>query len=502
MPSFSTINLALQAILTQQKALEVVEHNVANSATPGYHRQEAILRAGPSQGAPGLNASSMSALVGTGVVLNQVKRYSMEFVDGRYRAQLSETKKYELEQQFVQQVEGAMGELEDSGLNAKLDEFWAAWKAGGTAPSDLTRRADLLEKAKSLASGVSGRAEALFDLQRDQNLAIIQRVEEVNQLAGQIAKINAEIGRYQSPGTQANDFLDESDRLLDRLSEIAGAKVYIEDNGQAMVSIGGHVLVQGTSTHTLVTRPESTNFNLVDVYWEDGQPLMVANGDSTLSSGELAGLREVRDSIIPEQKRMLDDFATQLAVAVNAIHSTGYGLGESVVYDPLNPPAGQLRNFYTILDVNNPALSLRVNADLEDVSKIAFSRIEVPAGAVAGDVLSAAAGDGTVAEEIFRLQTTAQTFPDGTVDTLNHFNTMRASDLGLEVKRITTLATQHKNLYEVLNEQRESVSGVSLDEEAANMLKFQRSYQAAVRLMTAVDEMMQQVVTSLGLVGR
>jgi len=503
MPSFSSIHLALSAILTQQQALEVTSHNVANSATAGYHRQEAIMVAGPTQGATGLNSSAINSMVGTGVVLSQVKRYSMEFVDSRYRSELAESKRYAIEKEFIQQVESSMAELDDAGLNAKLDAFWNAWKEGSTNPEDLTIRSNLMEQSKSLADAFNNRVESLFALQNDENLAIVQRVEEINQIAEKIAKINGEIGNYTASGTQANDFLDETDRLLDRLSEIAGAKIFIEDNGQAMVSIGGHVLVQGTSTHELVTTPKSTNYNLVDVYWGDGQPLLVSGGTSTLRSGELAGLWEARDVTIPDQKRRLDNLATQLASAVNSIHQTGYGLNESIVFDPANPPTGAGRDFFTISDVNNPALSLRINSTLADnVSLIGFSQIDVPTGAVAGDTLTAASGDGRIAEAIFNLQTSKQTFADGIQDTFNNYNSMRMSDLGLEVSRVSTLATQHENLYEVLNEQRESVNGVSLDEEAAHMLEYQRSYQAAVRLMTAIDEMLEQIVTSLGLVGR
>jgi flagellar hook-associated protein 1 len=502
MPSFSSIHLALQAILTHQQAMEVVEHNVANSATPGYHRQEAVLRAGPPQGSPGLYASTISGMVGTGVMLDEVRRYSMEFVDNRYRGELAESKRWDIEKEYLTQIEGAMDETGSEGLNAKLDEFWSGWKAASTSPEDLTVRSDLLERAKNLAEALNGRVERLNALQTDKNLAMIQRVDEINQLSTEIAQLNNEIGKYKAPGTQANDFQDQLDQKLERLSEIAGAKVYFENNGQAMVSIGGHVLVQGITAHKLNTTPEPTNYNLVNIYWEDGQTLLEAGGISTLTSGELAGLAEGRDVTIPEQKRRLDNLATELADSVNTLHRTGYGLNESITYDPANPPAGAQRDFFTISDPLNPALSLRVNGSLEDVSLISLSSIQVPAGAVAGTTLTAASGDGTLAEKIFNLQTSSVTFPDGTADTFNHYNNMRVSALGLTVSKVNGLSTQHNNLLEVLNQQRESVNGVSLDEEAANMLKYQRSYQAAVRLMTTVDEMMDRIINGLGIVGR
>ena len=413
----------------------------------------------------------------------------------RFRNELAETSRYEIEKQFLLQMEGAMAETGEAGLNAQLDAFWAAWKAGSTTPEELIIRADLLEKAKSLAGAFNTRVENLLAIQSDKNLAIIQRVDEINMLAEQIGRLNVKIGIYSSPGTQANDFLDERDIYIDRLAEIAGAKVYIENNGHAMVSIGGHVLVQGSSTHRLVTTPEPTNFNLATITWEDGL-------DFILQSGELAGLLDARDVVVVEQKQRLDYLAEQIAAQINNVHNGGYGLNESIIYDSLNPPIGAQRDFFTITDPLNPALSLSVNIALQDLSLIAFSQIDVPPGAVDGDTLTAASGDSRVAEAIFNLQNAAITYGDGKVDTFNHYNTMQVSQLGLKVRQVVTLATQHENLLQVLAEQRESVNGVSLDEEAANLIKYQRSYQAAIRLMTAVDEMLDRIINNLGLVGR
>ena len=514
MSSFSGVHLALQALLTQQQALEVVGHNVANVNTEGYHRQEAVLRAGPTQGAVSLYSSTLSGQVGTGVILQSVRRYSLEFTDTRYRQEAAETSRWEIEKNYLSQLEAALAETSKDGLGTILDEFWSGWKAASTDPEDLTVRADLLEKAKDLANAFNNRVQSINDLRNDQNLSIIQRVNEVNELADQVARLNGEIGRYSSAGTQANDFLDEQDLYLDRLAEITGAKITYEDNGQVMVSIGGHVLVQGTSTHDLVAEPEATNYNLVDIYWSDGQPLMQANGVTTLTSGELAGLQHSRDVVSLEQINKLNTLAENLVDQVNTLHSSGYGLTDTVTYDPSGTPQviGPNREFFTTssptYDPNNPALSITVNSELEDVSKIALSQTAVipdPPPTVLTTGIEIATGDGSIAEAIFNLQNEAISFDDGTTtvtDTFNNYNTMRVADLGLSVNHSNTMFSQHTNLLTVLNEQRESVSGVNLDEEAANLVKYQQAYNAALRLMSIVDEMLDKVVNGLGLVGR
>ena len=111
-------------------------------------------------------------------------------------------------------------------------------------------------------------------------------------------------------------------------------KLHLKINGQVMVSIGGHVLVQGTSTHELVTEPEATNYNLVDIYWEDGQALMQANGVNNITSGELAGLQHSRDVVSLEQIEQLNNLALNMIDQVNTLHSSGYGLNDTVTYDP------------------------------------------------------------------------------------------------------------------------------------------------------------------------
>ncbi|MBI9044043.1 MAG: flagellar hook-associated protein FlgK [Anaerolineaceae bacterium] len=509
MSSFSGIHLALQALLTQQHGLEVTSHNVANSGTEGYHRQEAIFRAGPPQGAPGLASATFAGQVGTGVFVDNVKRYSSELTDMRYRRELADTRQYEVQSEYLLQVEGAMAETGEDGLSAILDSFWNGWSYVSTHPDDTTRRTNLLEDAKNLTRGLSGRVERLNDLRRDQNMAIIQRVDEINEIAAQVARLNIEIGRFSGPNTSPNDFLDEQDLYLDRLSEIAGVKVSHENTGQVMVSIGGHVLVHGPTAHVINYSPEPTNFNLVDMEWEDGQPLF-------LQSGELAGLIEGRDVVVNEQIESLNNLATTLITEVNALHQQGFGLNDTATYDPTLPPPndiiGPQREFFTttppIFDPLNPALSITVNSELDDVNNIALSQTVVlpdPLPGVLTPGLPIAPGDASIADEIFRIKDNALTFgspPNTVTDTISHYNNMRVTNLALDVNRAETLSNQHDNLLQVLKEKRESVSGVNLDEEAAHMLQYERSYQAAVRLMTTVDEMLDRIINNMGLVGR
>lgn len=509
MPSFSGITTALQSILAHQQAMEVIEHNVANASVAGYHRQEAVLTAGPLQGAPGLYGSTISGRVGTGVYMSQVRRYNMDFIDSRYRGEAAQSNQWKIAGNYLSQVEAALDETGTASLMNEMDAFWSSWKEVSTDPEDVSLRADLLEKGKSLASSFNTRIQSLNDIQRDMNYEISQDVEEINTLAEKVAHLNNEIGRYSGSSIEPNDFMDEQARYLDRFAEIAGATVYTEDNGQVMVSIGGHVLVQGGTVSKLATMEDPTNNNYYKVYWQDD------NSDLNVSTGELAGLMDVRDGVVADDIDYLNTLAATMFTQVNATHSEGYGLNDTVAHDSTAVPPITGRAFF-VLDPNdatgsvNFAAAIRVNSDLEDVSNIAAAQ----------DL--GAAGDGRVAEKIFNFQNDGVTFyrgnpnydptdpvnfpptiADATIatDTMNDFNNMRVTEFGLAANNASSLSKQHSNLLKVMDNQRESVTGVSLDEEAANLMKYQRSYQACIRVMTAVDEMLDRIINGMGSVG-
>jgi flagellar hook-associated protein 1 FlgK len=350
--------------------------------------------------------------------------------------------------------------------------------------------------------------------------------------------------------------LDQQDTYLDRLSELAGAKITTEANGQVMVSIGGHMLVQGSQAHPLISKVDTTNNNFQKVQWADGQPF-------NPTAGEIVGTFDARDNVIAGEKTKLNNLAATVFSSVNQIHEQGYGLDDPVPASgssgtaptspypnyPLTSGSGNPlgRDFFVVsgaqsngyqsgwnadgtvsgsgfsyyIPMTNLAQTISVNTDLDNVRNIA----------VAQD--PQVAGDGRLAESIFLLQTNNTNmkqvnpnFSSGSysagppaigvsplidyqdpvsknavVDNIDNSNTQRVTDLSLTIQKSDTMATQHKNLLATLTTDRESVNGVSLDEEAANLLTYQASYQASIRMMTAVDDMLDRVVNHMGSVG-
>jgi flagellar hook-associated protein 1 len=463
MPSFSGIHLALQAILANQYAMEVTTHNVSNANTEGYHRQAAVMEANPPQTTGGWISSNLSKTIGTGVSLNSIERYTQSFTDARYRDELQETARWETESELLNLVESTLADTSVDSIATRLDEFWGSWQSLASDPEDSALRQDVMEKADALAQSFNSRAIRLQNIRTDQNMAIIERVGDINEMAEQIADMNVQIGQVLSTGGQPNDLLDKRDLLLDKLSEIAGATSYQEDNGHVNVSIGGHFLVVGTTAYQVSTTTNSEN--LVELEWADGAEFQSIQG-------ELLGLFEGRDEIIVDQLDRLDELASTLIDSVNDIHSIGYGLNNETGFD-----------FFTGTD----ALSMAFNSTDITVDRVATAEgLDSP-------------GDGNLAKQIADVQN-ALLFHSGTA-TIKQVNNERIGALALKVEQVNNLASDHGLVKEALYTQREEVIGVNLNEEAADMVKYQMAFNAASRLMTAMDEMLDKVINGMGHVG-
>lgn len=467
MPSLTNgIHLALSAILAHSQAIEIIEHNVANVNTPGYRRQAPILATTTPSPAFGYESGLGAGQRGTGVTIERIKRFNLEYFDTRYRAAAAETKNWETRRDILLQLETVLAETSDAGLIPGLDAFWAGWQNLASDPTNTALRANLLDQSRALALAFNQRAQQMAQLRADQNLAIQGGVEEINALASQIASLNGEISRILSINEQPNDLLDKRDLLLDRLAELSGAVAHVQSNGEMIVSIGGHVLVTGRKALKLQAEVDPASpERMFRIVWEDGQGF-------TPSTGELRGLFYVRDQVIPDQIKGLNDLAAALITQVNAVHRNGYGLNGATGLD-----------FFSGSD----AATIQLNPTLQ---------IEDIASASAPDQ----PGNAEIASQLAALKFT-RTMNGGTA-TFQEFYNAQVTALGLETQRAGTNATHNGLVFKALGDQRESVAGVSLDEEAAELIKYQRAYQAAARVMTAYDELLDKIINGMGLVGR
>ena len=461
----SGIQTALSSLLANSQEIQIIEHNVANVNTPGYHKQDGILATAlpkPVNGwAPGVGAGQQ----GEGVTVETIQRYSNNFLDTRFRAATGEASDWDARSQVLGQLQDITSETGDNGLAAQLTQFWASWSSLANDPTNQSIRSQIMDQASALADTFNGRASQLKQLQSDQNQAIATQVTQVNTTASQVANLNKEITRLTALGQQPNDLLDQRDQLLDTLAGAAGATSSLQADGSVIVSVGGHTLVSAGNANPLQTSPDPGKPGMFQVTWKDGQAL-------DAPSGTLNGLFTARDKDIPAQLTALNQLAGQVATSINTLHTGGVAPNGATGLDFFDS---------TALVAGDEAATLRVNPNLDAASIATAQNGGQP-------------GDSTIAAQIAALGTS----PAMGGTTFNDFINTQATTLANDLNRAQSNSSRNSQVLQALTTQRASETGVSLDEEAANLTKYQRAYEAAARIMTAYDSMLSTIINGIG----
>jgi flagellar hook-associated protein 1 FlgK len=364
------------------------------------------------------------------------------------------------------QLEPLFGDANNQGIGASLNDFFSALQDVATNPSDLSARTVFLSKATALAGQFNQSAAALTAAQQSIDSQIGQTITDVNRLTSQIAGLNTQIAAAESSGQQANDLRDERGVALANLGAQINISSIEDARGQVTVFTGnGQVLVDKERTYQLVGVPDLSNNGLLDVRYNAG-------GGSTTSltpviqSGQLKGLLDVRDQTIPSLRGSFDTLASELVTQVNQQHRLGFGLDGSTNQDffvPTGTTAGTM------------AVAL---TNLRQIAA-ASTAIGVP-------------GNNANALTLAGLRST--TFaPLGNVTFQDYYSTI-AGSFGSASQGVQRNLQAQQILHDQLTSQRGSVSGVSMDEELSNLLQYQRSFEAASRMITTADQLLQDIL--------
>jgi len=450
------MELSRRALSANQLALAVIGHNTANVNSPGFSRQRVQL-------SPSFPLQLMEGTLGTGVNVVGIQQIHDNLLDRSLRQGYSDFSQWEAIDGSLQSLENIFGDTSSSTtLGDMLTEFWNSWQDLADDPENLTARSALRQNAQSLCSEFNRLHNQFAGQIQSHDQEIVVRVNEVNSLSSSIANLNAQIAQIESSGGQANDLRDQRNNLLNDLSSLVNVQVTDQANGQINVYVGGQVLVQGDLSLQIATRERSIPGGVVhDLIWEDGGSSVM------LSQGQIAGLIEMRDDQIPELSASLDELANSLVQQVNSAHVTGYGL---------NGSSGN--NFFDLdtTGAGNLSLSGEVLASLEVIAASA----------------SGAPGDNSIALSIAGLQN--QLVMENGTATIGSYYANLVSEVGVVRQNASFRHTQEQAALQQLETQRESVSGVSLDEEMTNLIQYQQAYEAAARLVTTVSQMMDTVV--------
>jgi len=321
---YGVLQTGTQALLAQQKGLEVTGHNIANVNTPGYSRQKVSMQA---------NAPTMTSqgLVGTGVSAKDSKRVYDGFVGVQIDNENEEMGRWDAQKTALERVEIIINESSDDGLSKTMGEFWNAWQDLVNNPSGDVERLALLGASETLAFEFQNTYNQFSPLQHDLDISIASTVDEINLKAAEIANLNQRIVETEGGGSQANDFRDARDLAVKDLSLMIDVVTFEESSGSINVSLSnGSSLVNGSNTSTLSTMVGDSGHK--DVVWASDPTVSI---NSTISGGKLKGWIEVRDVIIPGHKDVV--WASDPTVSINSTISGGKLKGWIEVRDVIIP---------------------------------------------------------------------------------------------------------------------------------------------------------------------
>jgi len=500
--TFSSYQIAKSGLYTAQRGLFVTGHNISNVNTSGYVRQQVMF----VESTP---AKYGKIQIGLGADIQETRQIRNSFLDNMYRSENELLGYWEARSKTIQELESILGEPVGQRLQEVIDEFFDGWQELSKDPSSLTVRALLRQRATVLVNTINHIGTQLDKLQMDLNEEIKLKVNEINNIAAKIAKLNVSIVANEGTGDNANDLRDQRNLLLDELSKLINIDIYEQSNGSVSVMVGGVFLVHGGEAEKMIAGNNGEKTLFVTPLWEKD------NSKVALSGGTLKGLIEARGdvaayggsiengsviesgytmkdiendansdlyrfdpqstNIIPELKRGLNILVNLLARTVNAIHREGVALDGSIGH-----------NFFTKINQDLPfeMNNIQVNPDFIDLDLIAAS-------------ITGESGDNTIAQRIVELRN--REFMKSKNLTLNVYDFYQSiitwvGTSGQEAERVT----QNQNiLLTQIQNSRDATSAVAMDEELANMIKYQHSYNASARIINVIDEMIETVINKL-----
>ena len=458
---FGILHVARSAVMAQQTAVRVASQNISNAETDGYTRQRAEMVTAPS-------IMTRVGQLGSGVRVDNVIRLRDPLLDANYRRDSGRASSTDLRFQLMDQVQEVLGEPSDIGLSRALDAFHGAWADLASQPTSTPLRGLVVQRGQQLATmmqSFSGRLDETTDYARSR---LELAVSDVNRLAGQIARVNERILQAEtSSGQMASDLRDHRDLLVDELSTLGAVRVLDRGPTDYSVLIDGAMVVDGADHEALTLA---------------GPPAEIRVGSRTLrfeQASTMGDLLDVINTQIPGVQGRLDALAAGMVEQVNAIHSSGFTTGGATgvnFFDPAGTTARTIAVSAAAADV--------VTADAAGEST--NNRIAMAMGALRG-----APQDNTVAGS-YAAWTAVQNNLGG-VSFGEHY-AVTVVNLGTVVNGAENDSTVYATLASQAGIRRESLSGVSTDEELILVMQHQQAYSAAARMVTVVDEMMQTIL--------
>ena len=461
--SFFGFSIGVKALSASQKALEVLSHNIANINTEGYRRQDVILKTSRPEGNPAINRKISAGQIGSGVDVSEIRRMYDHYIDRQMNKELQNSGKWEAGIKSFEQIETILAEPSENGLRSMMDVYWNSWRELESSPEDYSVRKNLVENSKSLCSLLKGTYQKFQNLRNDLNTEVKIKVADINSIANQIKDLNALIKEVSIGGDNPNDLMDKRDLLVNNLNKIINVEIRNTDFNQVDIFIGGTAVVRENNYYEL--EAALTPGGYYEVVWKDSaRPAQINNG-------EMFSMLNFRDNYIPDLTGRLNSISTLLIGQTNAIHSAGYGL------DGISSG----NDFFTGTGITDIA----VNTDFDQNLNL-----------IAAAKNPGQAGDNSNAVEILGIR--LQKLLDGGINTMDESYNNIIVKIGIEAQQCMRESDNSNLLIGKIKMRQESISGVSLDEELVNMVKYQHAYNAAAKVINTMDELFETILRELG----
>jgi len=469
---FGTLSMANRSLQTQRAGTEVAGHNLANVNTPGYSRQRVDIDTSiaiPSEMGPqGTGADAVGIQQIRDVLLDR-QIVTETSVRGAYEAKQKALQlgQAALGQQIDRQATGAAGSAAASGIGGQhgiaeeMSDLFNAFRGLAASATSMPARQEVIKTAQDLATQFNQVSTRLANLRTSLNDSLASDVAQANLALSDIAKLNEQIVAVEiGTPAKANDLRDARQKRIEDLAKLVNITTTANPNGSVDIAIDGVPLVVGPIVQ-----------DTLETYDAGGGQFLVrtVTGGTTLNltGGTMQGTIDARDNDLTTLQTSIDTLAATLISEVNTVHGAGFGR---------NGTSGEA--FFT----GATAADIGVNTNLANDPWM------IQAGGVAG-----APGDNTVAVQLGQLADVNHAALSNQTFQENYGQSVAA--LGQALNGTNTQLTNQQLVENMLLRQRDSVSGVSLDEEMTDLIKFQRAFEASAKLIVTVDELLQTVLS-------
>jgi len=548
--TFMGLEIAMRGLYSSQRAMTNIAHNIDNTNTPGYSRQVINQTA-----ARPMLVANGAGMLGMGSDVVSVDRVRDTYLDEKYWSEAQYLGEWSVKATIIENLQTIYNEPSDYGYTKIINDFFSSLQSLTTDPSSLATRAMVKEKGVTVAKYFNSVAAHFDHLQEDLNNMINAKVEEINNLADQIKELNLQIHQFEVMGNKANDLRDHRGYLVDKLSQLVNCSAYEVETGlklpngeketRFVVTISGKALVDHEKVVHLKCESRETKLNeedienLYDVSWEDGNKLH-------LKSGELKAYIDMRDGNdgqigsngestpnckgIPYYQRKMNEFVRVFAMAFNEgiIDTDGDGVLDNTEghVDGYTLSGNTGIRFFTMLDeYGNPISSTDFEARaLEYAAKlgitddpatswderlvagyqlitarnfsISFDIEDDPSENIAASSKAGETGNNENLNKLLAMRHNTYMFMEGAPE---DFIKTVISSMGVDGQQYNQYLDVQEGIVTQINNRRNSISGVSLNEEMTELVKQQQIYGAAAAMINAYNEILDILVNRLGI---